>query len=82
MITGTVTAKTGSDTLIVNDGSGPVRVFLDGYNGNFDDIQVNDWVRVTGLLSEDGDGGRIRVRYYQRLPNPAGYATMLSVGTR
>jgi uncharacterized protein YdeI (BOF family) len=65
VITGTVTSKTGSDTLIVNDGSGPVRVFLDGYNGDFDDIHVNDWVRVTGLLSEDGDGGRIRVRNYQ-----------------
>ncbi len=62
VITGTVTTKTGNDTLIVNDGSGPVRVFLDGYNGNFDDVQLNDWVRVTGLLSEDGDGGRIRVR--------------------
>jgi uncharacterized protein YdeI (BOF family) len=62
VITGTVTTKTGNDTLIVNDGSGPVRVFLDGYNGNFDDVELNDWVRVTGLLSEDGDGGRIRVR--------------------
>ncbi len=37
---------------------------LDGYNGNFADINVNDGVRVTGLLSEDGDGNRIRVRNY------------------
>lgn len=65
IITGTVTLKVGSDTLIVNDGSGPVRIFLDGYNGDFSSIKVNDRVRVTGLISEDGDGGRIRVRNYK-----------------
>lgn len=64
VITGTVMAKIGNDTLLVDDGSGPVRVFLDGYNGNFDGIDVFDRVRVTGLLSEDGDGSRIRVRNY------------------
>jgi uncharacterized protein YdeI (BOF family) len=69
VVTGTVTSKTGTDTLIVNDGSGPVRVFLDGYNGAFDDINVNDGVRVTGLFSEDGDGHRIRVRNYKMHPS-------------
>ncbi len=64
-VTGTVTAKVGSDTLIVNDGSGPVRIFLDGYNGNFDDIQAFDRVQVTGLASEDGEGQRIRARNYK-----------------
>ncbi|MBN2147031.1 MAG: DUF11 domain-containing protein [Anaerolineales bacterium] len=68
VITGTVTAKTGLDTLMVDDGSGPVRIFLDGYNGDFSDIQINDLVRVTGLVSEDGDGPRIRVRNYQMHP--------------
>lgn len=61
-VTGRVTSKVGLDTLFVDDGSGPVRVFLDGYNGNFADIRVNDTVQVTGLASEDGDGQRIRVR--------------------
>jgi uncharacterized protein YdeI (BOF family) len=61
-VSGRVTGKVGSDTLFVDDGSGPVRIFLDGYNGNFADIRVNDTVQVTGLASEDGDGQRIRVR--------------------
>src|SRR4030042_612769 len=56
VITGTVTSKAGIDNIFVDDGSGPVRVFLDGYNGDFTDIQVNDVVRVTGLISEGGDG--------------------------
>jgi len=64
-VTGTVTGKVGTDTLIVNDGSGPVRIFLDGYNGSFADIQVNSRVQVFGLASEDGDGARIRVRNYK-----------------
>jgi len=68
VITGTVTAKIGNDTLIVNDSSGPVRVFLDGYNGDFTDIQVKDLVRVIGLVSEDGDGSRIRVRNHRMHP--------------
>jgi hypothetical protein len=61
-VTGTVMSKSGTDTIIVDDGSGPVRVFLDGYNGSLEDIQVMDQVQVTGLASEDGSGGRIRVR--------------------
>ncbi len=64
-ITGTVIAKSGADTLIVDDGSGPVRVFLDGYNGSFSSIYIGSSVRVTGLLSEDENGGRIRVRNYK-----------------
>ena len=68
VITGTVTTKIGNDTLFVDDGSGPVRIFLDGYNGDFSDIQVNDLVRVTGLVSEDGEGGRIRVRNHGMHP--------------
>jgi uncharacterized repeat protein (TIGR01451 family) len=71
VITGTVTTKVGIDNIIVDDGSGPVRIFLDGYNGDFSDIQVNDLVRVTGLVSEDGDGQRIRVRNYGMHPQYA-----------
>ena len=47
------------------------RVYLDGYNGDFADIQVNDLVQVTGLVSEDGEGGRIRVRNYGTHPQYA-----------
>jgi uncharacterized repeat protein (TIGR01451 family) len=60
-ITGTVTARLG-ESIIIDDGSGPVRAFLDGYNGTWDDIHVLDQVTVKGLISEDGDGPRIRVR--------------------
>ncbi len=71
VITGTVTSKMGADTLFVDEGSGPVRIFLDGYNGNFSDIQVYDQVQVTGLVSEDGDGQRIRVRNHGMHPEYA-----------
>jgi uncharacterized repeat protein (TIGR01451 family) len=71
IITGTVTTKVGNDNIFVDDDSGPVRIFLDGYNGNFDDIQVNDLVSVTGLVSEDGDGQRIRVRNHGMHPEYA-----------
>jgi uncharacterized protein YdeI (BOF family) len=54
VITGTVTTKVGIDNIFVDDGSGPVRIFLDGYNGNFNNVQVNDLVRVTGLVSKTG----------------------------
>jgi len=64
-INGVVVAKPALDTLMVDDGSGPIRVFVDGYNGSFDDIQVTDLVRVTGLVSEDGLGSRIRIRNYK-----------------
>ncbi len=67
-ITGTVTAKIGSSAIIVDDGSGPVRAFLDGYNGDFNDIGVLDIVTVKGLVSEDGDGRRIRVRNHGAHP--------------
>ncbi len=69
VITGTLTSKAGVDTIIVDDGSGPVRVFVDGYNGNFSDVQVNDLLQVTGLASEDGNGQRIRVRNHGMWPD-------------
>jgi len=64
-VNGFVTAKSGTDTIFVNDGSGLVRVFLDGYNGSLENIAVGEYVSVIGLASEDGDGSRIRVRNYQ-----------------
>jgi 5'-nucleotidase len=59
---GEVVTKTNDYNLFVDDGSGPARVFIDGYNGDFTGIQVGDEAHVVGLASEDGDGQRIRVR--------------------
>lgn len=59
---GRVSGKTNDYNLYVDDGSGEARVFIDGYNGDFSAADVNDWVEVIGLASEDGDGQRVRVR--------------------
>ncbi|MGQ9522890.1 MAG: Ig-like domain-containing protein [Anaerolineae bacterium] len=66
VVTGTVTAISADRSAIwVNDGSGPVRAFLDGYNGVWSDISLMDRVMVAGLVSEDYDGPRLRVRNYR-----------------
>ena len=62
VVSGRVISRSGTDTLIIDDGSGPVRIFLDGYNGTLTDIQGLGRITVTGLVSEDGSGPRIRVR--------------------
>ncbi len=59
---GRVITKTNDYNFFVDDGSGPARVFIDGYNGDFAAVEVGDWVQVIGLASEDGEGQRIRVR--------------------
>jgi hypothetical protein len=62
VVTGTVVQKQGTDTIWVDDGSGALRLFLDGYNGDWNDVLVGDVVRVASLLSEDYAGQRVRVR--------------------
>ncbi len=64
---GMVAAWYDTQSFIINDGSGPCRIFLDGYNNDpadptFENIQVGNWVRAIGLGSEDYGGQRIRVR--------------------
>lgn len=59
---GRVADKTNDYNIYLDDGSGEARVFIDGYNGDFSGVNVNDWVEVIGLASEDGNGQRIRVR--------------------
>jgi hypothetical protein len=59
---GRVTGKANDRNFVVNDGTGPARAFIDGYNGSFADVEVGDWAQVIGLASEDGEGQRIRVR--------------------
>jgi len=78
-ITGTVTLK-GPDYVIVNDGSGPVRAFLDGYNGTWADVNPMDKVTVKGLVSEDDPGPRIRVRNHGMHPAVPDDVTILVHG--
>jgi hypothetical protein len=78
-ITGTVEVK-GADYVMVNDGSGPVRAFLDGYNGTWDDVRLFDQITVTGLVSEDGAGPRIRVRNHGMHPGVPDDVTILVRG--
>jgi len=59
---GHIAAVLDNYNFIVDDGSGPARVFIDGYNGNFAGLNAGDWALVIGLASEDGAGQRIRVR--------------------
>ncbi|MBN1136165.1 MAG: Ig-like domain-containing protein [Anaerolineae bacterium] len=69
VVTGTVTAKEGNNVAWLNDGSGPVRLFLDGYNGTWNDVKVGDRLAVAGMTSEDGAGQRIRVRNHAMHPH-------------
>ncbi|CAG0932721.1 hypothetical protein TFLX_02713 [Thermoflexales bacterium] len=78
-ITGTVTAKLG-ESVLVDDGSGPVRAFLDGYNGTWDDVGLFDLITVKGLISEDGEGRRIRVRNHGMHPLIPDDVTILVAG--
>jgi hypothetical protein len=78
-ITGTVVAKNG-ESIFVDDGSGPVRAFLDGYNGTWDNIHVLDQVTIKGLISEDGEGNRVRVRNYGMHPAIPDDVTILATG--
>ncbi len=82
-ITGTIAARSNDlSALWVTDGSGLVRAFIDGYNGDWSDMGVMDRVTVMGLASEDGDGPRIRVRNYQMHPERPDDAVILSRATR
>jgi uncharacterized protein YdeI (BOF family) len=59
---GPVVTKLNDYEMLVDDGSGPVRVFIDGYNGSFAGVGWGSWAQIVGLASEDGEGSRIRVR--------------------
>ncbi len=64
--------ENNSGYMILNDGTGDVRVFLNGYVGSSDgsievgkfnsNIKVGDTVTAVGLASTDPEGPRIRVR--------------------
>jgi very-short-patch-repair endonuclease len=83
VVSGTVTAVSADRSgLWVDDGSGPVRAFLDGYNGTWEGIQVLDRVIVAGLVSEDYDGPRLRVRNYRMHPDRPDDLVVLSRARR
>lgn len=68
VVTGTVVRKEGSDTVWIDDGSGALRLFLDGYNGDWSDVRVGDVIKVASPLSEDYFGARMRVRNHGAHP--------------
>jgi uncharacterized protein YdeI (BOF family) len=68
VVTGTVVQKQGTDTIWVDDGSGALRLFLDGYNGDWSDVNVGDYIKVASQASEDYAGQRIRVRNHGMHP--------------
>jgi len=68
VVTGTVTAREGNNIAWLDDGSGPVRLFLDGYNGTWSDVNVGDRLAAAGMVSEDGAGPRIRIRNHSAHP--------------
>ena len=64
-------------SFVVDDGSGPARVFIDGYNGSFAGVRVADSAQIIGLASEDGEGQRIRVRRQEDVIITPGYHVFL-----
>ena len=81
-ITGTVVDRIDSSAIVVDDGSGPVRAFLDGYNGSFDGVGRLDRGTVTGVVSGDGEGRRILVRNYGAHPALPDDVTILARAER
>ncbi len=60
---GTITQIIDSGTCVIDDGSGPVIVFIDGYIGTLPvEAEVGDTIVVIGLSGEYSGGHRIRVR--------------------
>lgn len=59
---GLVVQVIDAQNIVIDDGSGPARVFIDMYNGSFAGVLLGDWAEVIGLASEDADGQRIRLR--------------------
>ena len=67
---------------VVDDSSGPCRVFIDGYNGSFAGVTAGDWAQVIGLASGDGNGQRIRVRKQEDVLITPGYHVSLPLALK
>ena len=60
---GIVSQVIDTGTCVINDGSGPIVVFIDGYIGTLPvDLEVGDHVWCIGLSGEYAYGRRVRVR--------------------
>jgi len=60
---GFVTQIIDASTCVIDDGSGPIVVFIDGYIGTLPaGLKVGDYLSVIGLSGEYADGRRVRVR--------------------
>ncbi|WP_049869107.1 S-layer homology domain-containing protein [Paenibacillus sp. D9] len=65
-VTGKVLSKPDANSFIIDDGSGPVLVFVDGYiatqSGPVPDLAPGDILEAAGLSGRYAEGDRIRVR--------------------
>ncbi|WML46610.1 lamin tail domain-containing protein [Neobacillus sp. PS3-34] len=65
-VTGKVVSKYDENSYVINDGSGPVLVFTDGYivnqSGPVPDLQVGDTLEAVALSGKFVEGNRLRVR--------------------
>jgi uncharacterized protein YdeI (BOF family) len=65
-VKGKVVSKYDANSYIINDGSGDVLVFTDGYianqTGPVPDLKVGDTLEAIGLAGKFAEGSRIRVR--------------------
>jgi hypothetical protein len=62
-ITGIVTQILDAGSCLIDDGSGPALVFIDGYIGQLPaGLQVGDTLQAVGLTGEFAGGHRLRVR--------------------
>ncbi|MEQ6388084.1 CehA/McbA family metallohydrolase [Bacillaceae bacterium S4-13-58] len=70
-VTGSVVSKYDENSYIINDGSGDILVFTDGYivnqSGPVPDLNPGDTLEAVGLAGTFSDGKRIRVRNTQEL---------------
>ncbi|WP_108530517.1 Ig-like domain-containing protein [Paenibacillus elgii] len=72
-VKGKITSIPNANTYLVNDDTGDVTVFVDGYiinkSGPVPALQVGDMLLVTGLSGKYSEGNRIRVRDTSELMN-------------
>ena len=65
-VTGKVVSKYDANSYVINDGSGDVLIFTDGYIANqtrhVPDLKIGDTLEAVGLAGRFAEGNRIRVR--------------------
>ncbi|WP_088071672.1 DUF4350 domain-containing protein [Gottfriedia luciferensis] len=65
-VTGKVVSKYDDNSYVINDGTGPVLVFTDGYivnqSGPVPDLKIGESLEAIGLSGKFSEGNRIRVR--------------------